>query len=115
MRKAMLVLAVLGIMWGHRARAAEATADRQAQLETRFVGPKATSVAELEPYTGLGAVDHIVGDARKRAVTLNHTQLRANYGETVDFQLRGRQVIVCPQTIEAVSYTHLTLPTHYPV
>ena len=113
MRKAMLVLAVLGIMWGHRARAAEATADRQAQLETRFVGPKATSVAELEPYTGLGAVDHIVGDARKRAVTLNHTQLRANYGETVDFQLRGRQVIVCPQTIEVLYSAYTPATTRY--
>lgn len=108
----MLAMVVAATLWGMWAGAEESVVDRQEQLAKQFVGPKAALVAELEPYTGLSAVEHIVGEPRQRAVTLNHTQLYANYGDTVDFQLRDEQVIVCPQTVD-VLYSNFTPAPRY--
>lgn len=107
MRMWMLVVAVMGM-----AEAGKPVSDREAELQKRFVGPKAASVAALEPYTGLEAVGRIAGEDRKRAVTLNHAQMHANYGNTVDFQLRDEQVILCPQTVD-VLYSAFTSAPRY--
>ncbi len=61
-------------------------------------GEKVTSWEELAKYTGRRALGQIVGDLRKRAYRLNYDQLEINYGENVEFQLRRRQAILCPQT-----------------
>ncbi len=101
MRIGMATAAVV-VAWGACAGAEQAGVDRLALFDAGFTGPSVGSVAELGPYTGLAAVERVVGEARKRAVRLNHAQLRANYGETVDFQLRDRQVLLCAQTVDVL-------------
>jgi len=54
----------------------------------------------LKAFTGRTAADRIVGDLRRKAFLFNYEQLAINYGESVDFQLRREQVILCPQTVE---------------
>jgi hypothetical protein len=63
-----------------------------------FEGDVVTSLEQLESYRGMAAVDHVVGDLRKKAYVCNHEQLGVNYGDNVEFQLRREQVILTPQT-----------------
>jgi hypothetical protein len=64
-----------------------------------YIGSDVTSPEELKAYSGLNAVNAIVGEFRKKAYVLNYEQLAANYGENVEFQLRREQIILCPQTV----------------
>lgn len=61
---------------------------------------KVKSLHELKAYTGKKAVKQITGENRKKAYLLNYNQLKINYGENVEFQLRREQVILCPQTVD---------------
>ena len=58
------------------------------------------SFKELMPYTGRIAVNQIPGKDRQKAYLLNYEQLKVNYGNNVEFQLRSEQVILCPQTVD---------------
>ena len=72
-------------------------ADPMARL---YKGRKAATWEQLEPYTGRDAYKAIVGERRQQAYRFNYEQLGINYGDNVEFQLRGQQVILCPQTAE---------------
>ena len=65
-----------------------------------FLGEKVTSREGLAPYTGKDAWKMVVGEDRQRVYRVNYKQLGINYDESVEFQLRRRQVILCPQTAE---------------
>lgn len=61
---------------------------------------KVKSFQELKAYTGKAAVKHIAGENRQKAYLLNYNQLKINYGENVEYQLRREQVILCTQTAD---------------
>ena len=63
-------------------------------------GDVVTSWEELRAYTGREADAAIAGEARARAFRANYVQMFINYGNTVDFQLRQEQAILCEQTID---------------
>ncbi len=63
-------------------------------------GAKVTTREGLAPYTGRDAWKRLVGENRQEAYRLNFRQLGINYGDTVDFQLRQEQVLLCPQTVD---------------
>lgn len=65
-----------------------------------FRGPVARTRSDLAAYTGRAAVNVIVGKRRREAYLLNYKQLRLNYGDNVEFQLRRRQILLCPQTVD---------------
>jgi len=72
-----------------------------------YKGKPVSTWEDLRPYTGKAARDVIVGEERRKAYMLNYDQLRINYGENVEFQLRREQVILCPQTADFL-YTKFT-------
>lgn len=78
-----------------------------------YSGESVTSAEELEAYRGMAAMDRIVGPERKIAYLYNHEQLRVNYGENVEYQLRKAQVILCPQTMEYLYSEFTPLETRY--
>ena len=69
-------------------------------LKKMYVGKKASTRADLKTYTGKNAANAIVGKWRKAAYLANYNQLKINYGNNVDFQLRQNQIILCPQTAD---------------
>ncbi|MFC1525718.1 hypothetical protein ACFL6X_02785 [Candidatus Latescibacterota bacterium] len=72
-------------------------------------GKVVTSWDELPAYTGREAEMAVAGEARRRAFRANYVQLFINYGNTVDFQLRQEQVILCEPTIDFL-YSEFTPP-----
>ncbi len=74
-----------------------------------YKGPTVRKLNELNAYRGMQAVNVIVGDFRKKAYVLNYEQLAANYGYNVEFQLREKQIILCPQTAELL-YSEMMVP-----
>jgi len=69
-------------------------------MRPRREGELITSLEDLTPYTGRAAELTIAGEARRRAFRANYAQLFINYGNTVDFQLRQEQVILCEETVD---------------
>ncbi len=94
---AVLVLGLVGILGGSDALA-EAVED--APMAGGFRGPVARHRDDLARYTGRAAADVVVGQRRREAYLLNYKQLRLNYGNNVEFQLRQRQILLCPQTVD---------------
>lgn len=84
-----------------------ATGSETESMAKLYRGNKVTTRKELSPYTGKDAWKMVVGASRQKACKVNYDQLGINYGESVDFQLRQRQVILCPQTAEFL-YTQFT-------
>ncbi len=80
------------------------------EMTTLYAGPTVKKREDLKAYTGHAAADRIIGNDRKTAYLLNFKQLGINYGESVDFQLRREQVILCPQTVQFL-YSRFT-PTN---
>ena len=76
-----------------------------------YEGERASAWDGLKAYTGEDAHTAIVGEERKKAYLLNFSQMQANYGDNVDFQLRAEQVILCPQTVDFLygGFTPLTV------
>lgn len=60
--------------------------------------PGVTTAAELQPYTGERIVRVLATDLHRRAYRCNWNQLKANYGDNVDFQLLHEQVLLCEET-----------------
>jgi transglutaminase-like putative cysteine protease len=75
-----------------------------------YKGIKVTTWEGLKPYIGKEACEVIVGSDRQKAYLLNYEQLQINYGESVDFQLRKEQAILCPQTVDFL-YSKFTSTT----
>lgn len=93
---------------------AQAQDKRLTSLRQFYQGPDVKTREDLGAYTGIQAVDAIVGPWRQAAYIMNYEQLAANYNLAVEFQLRRQQVILCPQTAEFL-YTQFTpLSTNYP-
>lgn len=78
-----------------------------------YTGEVVTSVEELEAYRGMAAIDRIIGPERKIAYLYNHAQLRVNYGENVEYQLRKEQALLCPQTVQYLYSEFTPLETRY--
>ena len=78
-------------------------------IKNLFNGKIAVKITDLEAYTGKNAVNAIVGKWRKAAYLENYNQLSVNYGDNVDFQLRKRQIILCPQTTDLL-YSPAMIP-----
>ena len=74
-----------------------------------YQGTVAATWDELRAYTGREAEMAIAGEARRRAFRANYVQMFINYGNTVDFQLRQEQAILCEQTIDFL-YSEFTPP-----
>ena len=70
------------------------------RLRSLYTGPPARTLAELALYTGPAAIDRIAGRNRREACRLNAEQLQINYKGGVEFQLRQKLVILCPQTAD---------------
>lgn len=70
------------------------------------------SWSELADYQGKSAADGLSAD-RREAYLANWSQLRINYGDNVEFQLREKFVRLCPETVGFL-YSHFTpLRTRY--
>ena len=72
-----------------------------------YLGDKVTTKDGLAPYTGKDAWKMLVGEKRQKVYNVNDKCMEVNYDESVDFQLRRQQVILCPQTAEYL-YTQFT-------
>ncbi len=83
------------------------------QQRSRYSGPEAATVSDLTPYTGIEAVNRIVGKDRRDAYLLNYRQIEINYGDGVEFQLRRRLVILCPRTARVLYDGFTPLETRY--
>ena len=55
---------------------------------------------DFTPYTGIAAQGKIKERYRRLAYLMNYEQMAVNYGDTVDFQLRGEQIILTPENID---------------
>jgi len=85
-------------------------ANSTSDVERFFCGDKVAAPEGLAPYTGENAWKTVVGEKRQNAYRTNYRCLAINYGESVDFQLRRRQVILCAQTADFL-YTRFTPTT----
>ena len=68
---------------------------------------------ELKAYTGKKAAKHIEGESRQEAYLLNYKQLKINYGNNVEYQLRREQVILSPQTVDFLYSKFTPTTTRY--
>lgn len=79
----------------------------------QYSGLNAGTREAAQAYTGEAAANAIAGEERRRAYLLNYEQLRRNYGENVEYQLRREQVILCPQTYDYLYGAFTPLRTRY--
>lgn len=108
LRRGVSVAVVL--LWQHPCVLAQsALRSRSTAMKSLYTGPEVHSRGDLEAYTGLAATQVLVGDLRQRGYVLNYEQLAVNYGESIEFQLRRRQVLLCPQTVDFL-YRQYTPP-----
>ena len=78
-----------------------------------FTGPIASSWEDLRAYTGLAGAERIVGEQRRAAYIVNYNQLDVNYSGTVDFQLRRKLVVLCPQTADFLYRVYAPIRASY--
>jgi len=105
----IITLPVLATPGGNPVTPINAAA-RMQTIAALYDGPAATGWESLEAYSGKQAADRIVGEDRRAAYLYNYRQLDINYGGGVEFQLRARQAILCPQTAEFL-YSEFTPTT----
>ena len=90
-----------------------APASWEGTMEALYNGEKATGLEALDAYAGQAAEQALVGEDRKKAYRLNYEQMRVNYGDNVDFQLRQEQVVLCPQTVDVLYGQFAPVATRY--
>lgn len=112
MRGALGATIALLLLTGARTPA-QNVESRSERMQRMFMGGVADSWEDLQAYTGLNALQTIVGEDRRLAYLLNYEQLAVNYGQNVEFQLRREQVILCPQTEEFLYSQFTPLRTRY--
>ena len=83
------------------------------QQRVLYKGPEVTEPEDLEAYTGAEAAERIAGEDRRNGYLYNYRQLEINYARAVDFQLRKKQVILCPQTVNFIYDRFTPLEVRY--
>jgi len=90
-------------------------APQSAQSSWGFVSRERVGrTGRVDSLYGENAAKALIGETRQKAYEVNYRCLEINYGETVDFQLRRQQVLLCPQTVDYL-YSRFTPTTvRYP-
>jgi Transglutaminase-like enzymes, putative cysteine proteases len=71
------------------------------------------NIGELEQYMGINITNVIEEADRREAYLCNWEQMKANYGDNVDFQLRYEQVMLCPETSDFIYNGYTSTQTFY--